>query len=43
LLDSRYQGRQTEIGPDEWGGYLERRGKLKAALEAALARESGGR
>jgi hypothetical protein len=43
LLDSRYRGRESETSPDEWGGYLERRGRLKVALEAALARESGGR
>lgn len=43
LLDARYQGRETETTADEWGGYLDRRRELKAALEAALARESGGR
>jgi hypothetical protein len=43
LLDTRYQGREAETPGEEWGRYLERRGKLKAELEAALARESGGR
>ena len=43
LLDARYQGREPETTPEEWARYLERRGKLKAELEAALARESGGR
>ncbi len=43
LLDARYQGREAETTPEEWARYLERRGKLKAELEAALARESGGR
>jgi hypothetical protein len=43
LLDTRYQGREEETTSQEWGRYLERRGKLKAELEAALARESGGR
>ncbi len=43
LLDARYQGREPETTSEEWARYLERRGKLKAALEAALARESGGR
>jgi hypothetical protein len=42
-LDSRYQGREAETSPDEWARYLERRGRLKTELEAALARESGGR
>jgi hypothetical protein len=43
LLDTRYQGREAETTPDEWARYLERRGRLKAQLEAALARESGRR
>jgi hypothetical protein len=43
LLDTRYQGRESETTPEEWARYLERRGRLKAELEAALARESGGR
>jgi hypothetical protein len=43
LLDTRYQGREAETTSQEWARYLERRGKLKAELEAALARESGGR
>lgn len=43
LLDTRYQGREAETNPEEWAGYLERRGRLKSELEAALARESGGR
>jgi len=43
LLDARYQGREPETTPEEWARYLERRRKLKAELEAALARESGGR
>jgi hypothetical protein len=43
LLDTRYQGREAETTSEEWGRYLERRGRLKAELEAALARESGGR
>jgi hypothetical protein len=42
-LDTRYQGREAETTSEEWGRYLERRGRLKAELEAALARESGGR
>jgi hypothetical protein len=40
LLDSRYQGRE-ETPPEEWARYQERRARLKAALTAALARESG--
>jgi hypothetical protein len=43
LLDTRYQGREAETASEEWGRYLERRDRLKAELEAALARESGGR
>ncbi len=43
LLDTRYQGREAETAAGDWARYLERRGKLKAELEAALARESGGR
>jgi hypothetical protein len=43
LLDARYQGREPETTTEEWARYLERRGKLKAELEAALARDSGGR
>jgi hypothetical protein len=43
LLDNRYQGREAETTPEEWARYLQRRGTLKAELEAALARESGGR
>lgn len=42
-LDARYQGKEPETAPDEWGRYLMRRGELKAALQAALARESGRR
>jgi hypothetical protein len=43
LLDTQYQGREPETNPEEWARYLERRARLKAELEAALARESGGR
>jgi hypothetical protein len=43
LLDTRYQGREAETTPDEWARYLERRERLKAELQAALARESGRR
>jgi hypothetical protein len=43
LLDTRYQGKEPETTPEEWARYLDRRGMLKAELEAALARESGGR
>ena len=43
LLDARYQDREPETTPEEWARYLGRRGKRKAELEAALARESGGR
>ena len=43
LLDTRYQGREAETLPEEWARYLQRRGRLKAELEAALARESSGR
>jgi hypothetical protein len=43
FLDMRYQGREAETTPDDWARYLERRGKLKAELEAALARGSGAR
>ena len=43
VLDTRYQGREAETVPEEWARYLERRGRLKAELEVALARESGGR
>jgi hypothetical protein len=42
-LDARYEGREAEIAPEEWARYLERRGRLKAELAAALARGSGGR
>jgi hypothetical protein len=42
-LDARYQGREAETAPEEWAGYLERRGRLKAELAAALARGSGRR
>jgi hypothetical protein len=43
ILDTRYQGREADIDPQEWARYLQRRGDLKAELESALARESGGR
>jgi hypothetical protein len=43
LLDVRYQGREAETSPVDWARYRERRDKLKAELEAALARGSGGR
>jgi hypothetical protein len=43
LLDTRYQGRESETPSDEWAAYLDRRGTLKAELTAALTRESGGR
>jgi hypothetical protein len=43
VLDTRYHGREPETNPEEWARYLEQRAKLKAELEAALARESGGR
>jgi hypothetical protein len=43
LLDTRYQGREAETTSEEWARYLERRERLKAELQAALARESGGR
>ncbi len=43
LLDTRHQGREADTPPEEWAHYVERRGKLKAELEAALARESGRR
>jgi hypothetical protein len=42
-LDTRYQGREAETTPKEWARYIGRRGRLKAELEAALARESSGR
>jgi hypothetical protein len=42
-LDARYEGREGETGSEEWARYLERRGRLKAELAAALARGSGGR
>jgi hypothetical protein len=41
-LDARYQGREAELQPEEWGHYLERRAALKAEAAAALARESRG-
>jgi hypothetical protein len=41
-LDARYQGRESETPAPEWARYLERRAALKAAAEAALARESRG-
>jgi hypothetical protein len=43
LLDVRYQGREAETSPEDWARYRERRNQLKAELEAALARGSGGR
>jgi hypothetical protein len=42
-LDARYQGREGEVPPEEWAGYLDRRRRLKAELRSALARESGSR
>ncbi len=42
-LDARFEGKQTETAADEWSRYRARRDRLKAELEAALARESGGR
>jgi hypothetical protein len=41
-LDTRYQGREAELQPEEWTRYLERRAALKAEAAAALARESRG-
>jgi hypothetical protein len=41
-LDARYQGRETELPPEEWTRYLERRAALKAEAAATLARESRG-
>jgi hypothetical protein len=43
VLDARYGGREAETAPDDWASYIQRRGRLKAELEAALARESGRR
>jgi hypothetical protein len=43
LLDVRYQGKEAETSPEDWARYRERRNQLKAELEAALARGSGGR
>jgi hypothetical protein len=43
LLDVRYQGREGDTSPEDWARYMDRRGKLKAELEATLARGSGGR
>ena len=43
MLDARYQGREAETAPEEWGRYLDQRGNLKAALESALARDTGRR
>ncbi len=42
-LDARFEGKQTETPAAEWSRYRARRERLKAELEAALARESGGR
>ncbi len=42
-LDARFEGKQPETAADEWSRYRARRDRLKAELEAALARESGGR
>ena len=42
-LDARYEGKEGETAPEEWARYLERRGRLKAELAAALARGTGGR
>lgn len=36
-LDARYLGREGEVPPEEWRGYLEERRRLKEALAAALA------
>ena len=41
-LDARYQGREAELPAEEWSRYLQRRDALKAAVAAALARESRG-
>jgi hypothetical protein len=43
MLDARYEGRQADTAPEEWTRYVERRGKLKAELTAALGREVGSR
>lgn len=36
-LDARYLGREGEVPPEEWRGYLEERLRLKEGLAAALA------
>ena len=36
-LDTRYEGRESEVTPEEWQRYLEERARLKASLETALA------
>lgn len=43
VLDTKYQGREADLPPEEWADYLARRSALKARLTAALARESGAR
>jgi hypothetical protein len=36
-LDARYAGRQADVPPEEWAGYLAERARLKAALQGQLA------
>jgi hypothetical protein len=36
-LDLRYQGKESEVPPEEWNRYREERGRLKTLLEASLA------
>jgi hypothetical protein len=42
-LDARYLGREGETTPDQWTRYQSDRARLKADLEAALARRRAGR
>ena len=42
-LDARYAGCESEVPADEWSRYQEKRARLKAALETALAAVSASR
>jgi hypothetical protein len=41
-LDARYEGRQAEVPPEEWGRYTTERSALKARIERALAARGAG-
>jgi hypothetical protein len=42
-LDVRYSGRQEETSAEEWSAYVERRQRMRAELEQALAARRAGR